>query len=340
LAVCLTAARLSAADSEAPPKPTGALAGGTNLTLSASAAAKRGAWQQHLTLGAGDSLNLMLFGMPETAVTEVPIAPDGRISFLQARDITAEGLSIDELRAKLDQALAKYYQNPRTIITPASFRSKKYFVLGAVAGKGVYGLDRPLTVVEALARAGGLETGMYEHGTVELADLPHSFLVRNGQRVPVDFERLFAQGDLSQNVPMEPDDYLYIAVANANEIYVLGEVGMPGVAAFLPRTTVISTIASRGGFTVRAFKSRVLVVRGSFAHPQTFIVNAGAIMTGKAPDFKLQAKDIIYVSQSPWVRAEEIIDTAATAFIQGVVVGTTGRKVGPLLPIDMRPIIK
>ena len=138
---------------------------GTNPSLSVTAPIKRADWQQRLTLGPGDTLNLQLFDMPDTAQTEVPIGPDGRISFLQARDIMAAGLTIDELRAKMDEALAKFYQNPRTIITPAAFHSKKYIVLGAVANKGVYTFDRPLSVIEALARAGGLQTGLYTVGT-------------------------------------------------------------------------------------------------------------------------------------------------------------------------------
>ena len=138
-------------------------------------------------------------------------------------------------------------------------------------------------MIEALARAGGVETGLYGRDTVELADLGRSFLVRNGQRVPVDFERLFQQGDLSQNVPLEPDDFLYFALASANEIYVLGQVANPGVAAFLPRTSAMSVIAARGGFTPEAFRSRVLVVRGSVTHPQTFVVDAAAILSAKKP---------------------------------------------------------
>jgi protein involved in polysaccharide export with SLBB domain len=317
---------LPAAESAAPPA---AAASGANLSLSVTPAIKRAEWQQRLTLGPGDLLNLQLFDMPDTAHTEVPIGPDGRISFLQARDIMATGLTIDELRAKMDEALAKFYQNPRTIITPAAYHSKKYVVLGAVIGRGVYNFDRPLSVIEALARAGGLQTGLYGRDTVDLADLGRSFLVRNGQRVPVDFERLFQHGDLSQNVPLEPDDFLYFALANANEIYVLGQVTSPGVAAFLPRTSAMSVIAARGGFTPEAFRSRVLVVRGSVTHPETFVVDAAAILSAKKPDFKLQAKDIVYVSKSPWVKAEEVLDTVATAFIQGFVVNTTSRKVGP-----------
>jgi protein involved in polysaccharide export with SLBB domain len=324
---------LPAAESSAPPTADLAPADGANLSLSVIAPIKRAAWQQRLTLGPGDLLNLQLFDMPDTAKTDVPIGPDGRISFLQARDLMAAGLTIDELRAKMDEALAKYYLNPRTIISPAAFQSKKYIVLGAVVTTGVFTFDRPLTVIEALARAGGLQTGLYQglygRDTVELADLGRSFLVRGSQRVAVDFERLFERGDLSQNVPLQPDDFLYFAPASANEIYVLGQVNSPGVAAFLPRTSAMSVIAARGGFTREAFRSRVLVVRGSLNSPQTFVVDAAAILSAKQPDFKLQARDIVYVSKSPWVKAEELVDTVATAFIQGFVINTTARKVGP-----------
>jgi protein involved in polysaccharide export with SLBB domain len=268
--------------------------------------------------------------MPDTAREGVPIGPDGRISFLQAREVMAAGQTVDELRSKLDEVLGKYYQNPHTIITPAAFHSKKYFVLGAVTTRGVFTFDRPVTVIEALARAGGLQTGLYGHDMVELADLGRSFLVRNGQRVPVDFERLFQRGDLSQNVALQPDDFMYMALANANEIYVLGEVMGPGVAAFLPRTSLMSVIAARGGFTRRAYQSRVLVVRGSLNNPQKFVIDTRDILSAKRPDFQLHAKDIVYVGRSPWVKAEEIIDLAANAFIQGFTVNTINRKLPPL----------
>jgi protein involved in polysaccharide export with SLBB domain len=188
-----------------------------------------------------------------------------------------------------------------------------------------------LTLIEALARAGGLETGIYQRNTVELADLQHSYLVRQGKRVEVNFERLFQNGDLTQNIPMEPDDYLYFALANANEIYVLGEVTSPGVAAFLPRTTVIGAISARGGFTPRAYKSRVLVVRGSVNNPQKFIVDTSEILAGKAKDFQLQSKDIVYVNLSPWVKAEEIVDMAVMAFVQAFVVEATTQNIGPII---------
>src|SRR5262249_44142004 len=137
------------------------------LSLSASHPSKRAKWQEHLTLGPGDVLSFSLFDTPETLRENVAIGPDGRVTYLHAHDIMATGLTVDELRAKLDKELAAYYRNPRTIIIPASIRSKRYFVLGAVTQKGVFVLDRPTSVIEAVAKAGGLETGMYERQTVE-----------------------------------------------------------------------------------------------------------------------------------------------------------------------------
>jgi protein involved in polysaccharide export with SLBB domain len=301
-----------------------------NISRSAHPPARRAAWQQKLTLGPGDVLNISLFDRPETARTEVSIAPDGRLSFLRT-NIMAAGLTIDELRGNLDQALRPFYQDPRTIITPAAIHSKKYIVLGSIVNRGVFPFDRPLTLIEAIARSGGLETGVYDQHTVELADLPRSFVVRNGKRVPVDFEKLFARGDLSQNIPLEPDDFLYFASARANEIYVLGEVMRPGIMTFPSKPTALKAIASRGGYTTRAFKSRVLVVRGSLDHPKTFIVDTRAVLSGKEPDFQLQPRDIVYVSSNPWKVAGELVDIAARAFVQGFVVEAATLHVGPII---------
>ena len=308
-----------------------------NPIFSAANAGHRAPWQERLTLGPGDILNFSLFETNEVGRAEMVIGPDGRVSYLQAENVMATGLTIDELRARFDAELGKYYRNPLTIITPVAYRSKRYIVLGAVTAGGVFPMDRPMTVIEAVARAGGLETGLHGGSTVELADLTRSFLARKQQRVPVDFERLFQRGDLAQNVVLEPDDYLYIGAASANEIYVLGEVANPGVLTFALKPTVISAIASRGGFAGKAFKTRVLVVRGSLNHPETFVVDTAEILAGKTPDFKLQQKDIVYVSVSPWLKAADVLDTAARAFIQAFTVTATSLNIGPIITT---PLIK
>lgn len=297
--------------------------------LTSSDPSQRAEWQKRLTLGAGDTLNFALFDRPDSAKRDVAIGPDGRVSFLQAEDVLAAGLTIDELRAAFDAELSKFYNTPRTIITPAAYNSKKFYLLGAVSQKGVFTLNRPTTMIEAIARAGGLETGLFDQNTVELADLSHSFMVRHGERLAVDFESLFQRGDLSQNIAIEPDDYIFFASSAANQIFVVGAVGPglgdgTGVVPYSPNASLISAITSRGGFADKAYQSRVLIVRGSLNKPECIVVNAKAILAGEAPDFRLEPKDIVYVSRRPWARAEEILDNATIAFIQSAVVTYTG----------------
>jgi protein involved in polysaccharide export with SLBB domain len=302
----------------------------TKLAFSATAQPRRAAWQQRLTLGPGDTMDLSLFGQPTLTRTNIFVGPDGRLSYLQAQGILAAGLTVEELRERLDQELAKYYNSPRTMVIPVQFSSKKYYVLGKVMSKGVYSLDRPLTVLEAVARAQGLETGLYDRSSVDLADFSRSFLVRNGTREKVDFEKLFQEGDLSQNITIEPEDFLFFGSAAAREIYVLGEVGAPGPIGFVAAPTLLSALTDRGGFTDRAYKKKVLVVRGSLNKPETYVVNAGAILDASEKDFKLESRDIVYVGHRPWIKAEELLDEATQSFIQGFITAFSGVKIGPI----------
>jgi protein involved in polysaccharide export with SLBB domain len=305
-----------------PPEDSSAVR--TNLGFSIVGPSQRGNWQQHLTLGPGDVLTLNLYGAPELTRAEVAIGPDGRISYLEAQDVPASGLTIDELRAKLDEALGQFRRAPHTIVTPVSFRSKKYYMLGRVTTKGVYVLDRPMTVLEALARAHGLETALVDRYLVSLTDFDRSFLARGGKRIPLDFVKLFQQGDLSQNKAIEPGDYIYFAPGDLNEVYAVGEVRSPGPVTWTPDLNIIAAITGRGGFTERAWRARVLVVRGSISAPQAIPVDTHAILDGKELNFKLQPRDIIYVNSRPFIKVEEAADLAITAFIQSAISSAVG----------------
>jgi protein involved in polysaccharide export with SLBB domain/capsular polysaccharide biosynthesis protein len=293
----------------------------TNYSFSVVSPSQRADWERHLTLGPGDVLSLSLYGEPTLARIETAIGPDGRVSFLEAQDVVATGLTVDGLREKIDQALGRYRRSPRTIVVPVAYHSKKYYVLGKVVQRGVYTLDRPTTVLEALARAKGIESGQVDYDIVDVADLKHSFLMRDNKRIPVDFERLFANGDLSQNVQIEPNDYLYFPSSDVQQVYVLGEVTLPGPVTYRPNMTVLGAISARGGFNLKAFKSHVLVVRGSLNHPQTFVVDTMGITSGRLTDFRLERNDIIYVTWRPFYRGEELIDAAATSFVTAIANG-------------------
>jgi protein involved in polysaccharide export with SLBB domain len=215
-------------------------------------------------------------------------------------------------------------------VIPTAYRSKKYYMLGKIAQRGAFPLDRPMTLIEAVARARGLETGLAaDRSLVELADMEHAFIARQGRHLPVDFQKLFGEGDLSQNVALEPDDYIYFPPTDLKEVYVLGAVRMPGAHTFNSDVGALGAIAGRGGFTERAWKNRLLVIRGNLGRPETFVIDAKDVLSARTADMKLQPRDIVFVADKPWARAEELLDTAAQAFVTSAVVVWEGLRVDP-----------
>ncbi|MBS0656940.1 MAG: polysaccharide biosynthesis/export family protein [Verrucomicrobia bacterium] len=297
---------------------------------------KRAAWQEKLTLGAGDIVRISVYGHPELGQPEVTLGADGRITFLNVNGFPAAGLTIDELRERLTREVSRYYQNARVVVAPVAFLSKRVYVLGKVVNKGAIVLERPLTILEAVAEAGGLETGLYQQNTVELADLPRSLLVRKGKRLPVDFEKLFMKGDQSQNLALEPDDYIFFPSSNTNEFHLLGAVARPGTQGLTGGSSVISALSVAGGFTDRAWRRRILVVRGSLTQPKAFIVDLDAILAGRSPDFRIEPRDLIYVADRPWAKVEDLLSVAMNAFTQAAVASWTGANIGPIIK---RPLI-
>ena len=297
-------------------------------------------WQQHYTVGAGDIFNLRIYGRADSGHNYVPVGPDGRISFLEAQSVMVEGLTVDEMRARLDAALGKYYRNVRTIVSPVEWRSKRYYLMGAVVDRGAYILDKPLTIIEAVARARGIATGLYEHNTIELADMKRAFIVRHQKRLPVDFEQLFDHGDLTQNILVAPGDYIYFPSGTVNEVYLLGAVGTPGPLGLTAENTLVGVLTVRGGFAPTAYLQRVLVVRGSLQKPQTFVVNLAAILAGSEKDFVLQPKDIIYVADKPWQSAADLLQLAVNAYAQAMTTTWVGNNIRPLTTSPLLPSIQ
>jgi polysaccharide export outer membrane protein len=288
-------------------------------------------WRSRYELGPGDVINFSLFGRPELDRPGFRIAPDGTVSYLQAQNIKIAGLTLDEARLALEKGLTSNFRSPRVIITPQEVGSKRFTILGKVVNKGVVTLERPITLVEAIANAGGIETGLFEQNTVELADLDRSFISRNGQRLPVDFRRLLHDGDMSRNIEIEPNDFIYVASTISNDYYVLGAVANPGVQGLTPDASVVSAISRRGGLNERAWPDRVLVVRGSFDKPQTFIVSVKDILAAKEKDFKLQPKDIVYIADRPWAVAEDILKLALSAFVTSATSNWVNLNVDPVI---------
>ncbi len=278
------------------------------------------AWQTRYTLGPGDTLTFSFYDRPDLKQEGVRIGPDGTVSYMHAVGIKAEGLTPDQLRARIEDEIVRKggYKDPRVMISLDEIESKMYSIIGRVRSPGSYNLDRPTTVLEAIASAQGIQVGQISSANYELADFERSFVARRGKKLSVDFEKLYYRGDFTQNKYLEPDDYVFIASSLQNEVYVLGSVQNPGRLTMPKDLTIIGAIANTGGFVEDAFKKRVLLIRGSIHDPETHIVDMRAIVEGRAPDIKLEPRDIVYVNLRPFEMVEKAFEAALIAYMQTV----------------------
>src|SRR5207237_7425455 len=91
---------------------------------------------------------------PEISRT-VPVRPDGKISLPLVGEMTATGLTAQQLQASIKQELQGYLSSPEVTVIVQEVRSEKVNIVGQVAKPGNYSLTKPLTVLDALVMAGG-----------------------------------------------------------------------------------------------------------------------------------------------------------------------------------------
>jgi polysaccharide export outer membrane protein len=298
------------------------------------------------TLGPGDKLEIEVLGETTSRNTTV-VAPDGKIYFNLLPGIDVWGLTLAQAKTQIEQGLSKYTRDPPQIsLVLREVESKHVWILGHVQAPGIYPLATPTTLLEALALAGGtLNLSSFRQAEAfgasdELADLRRSFVLRHGRMLPVDFQRLIKLGDMSQNIYLQSDDFIYLPAARTREIYVLGAVTESRAVPYKDGMTVAAAIASAYGTVTGAYLQHIAVVRGSLAHPQIAIVDYKYVIRGQATDLALQPGDIVYVPFSPYRYltryAQLIVDTfVSSAAINGgtSLVGQPQGVAGVFIPV-------
>ncbi len=105
------------------------------------------------TLGIGDVLHISVYG-EEELTGDFKVEPSGMISFPLINDVPASGFTTKELEADIAQKLSpKYIVDPRVSIEVMNFRS--VYVLGEVQQPGKYEYAPSMTILQAIATAGG-----------------------------------------------------------------------------------------------------------------------------------------------------------------------------------------
>ena len=242
-------------------------------------------------IGPNDELAVGVFEAPELDRT-VRVAGSGMISLPLIGEVRAAGLTPRELELLLEASFRKsYIRDPHVSVRITDLQSRAVSVLGAVSRPGVFQLAESRPLLQVIALAGGLAREAGAAVIVERAG--------GGGSVEVPVAELVGGAGARPDLLVHPGDV--VKVTSAGVVYVVGAVRRPGGFPLDSRTglTVLQAIALGEGLAAKAAKGRTTVIRtGDGGERVEIRVDLGDVLAGRAPDLRLQARDVVYVPNS------------------------------------------
>jgi polysaccharide export outer membrane protein len=154
-------------------------------------------------IGASDVVIVSVLKEP-TLSSSLLVRPDGMISMPLLGDVKASGKTPLQLADEVTAKLKKYIQDPNVTIVLSQMNSKKVYLIGEVGKPGPVDLTSGMTLLQAVATAGGL---------TPYANSKKIYILRteNGkqQKIPVQY-KLALKGDGSLNLILNPGDTIVV----------------------------------------------------------------------------------------------------------------------------------
>lgn len=289
------------------------------------------------TIGRGDVLSIVVWDHPELAAGGMnsaitltntgTVAPNvvtpgfavdhmGRIQFPLIGLLTMEGLTEEQARETLTKKLARYIAHPNLTLRVQFFRSRRVYVDGEVRTPGLQAIDDiPMTLVEALNRAGGMNPN---------ADQSRIVLQRGERRYTVNLRELVQKGVNPGTILLAHGDVVRVHSRDESKVFVSGEVITPkALTMHNGRLTLNEALGEAGGISPLSGDARqVYVVRKTSERTRVFRLDARASgALGMAEAFEMRPKDVVYVAASPlanWNRHLSLLFPGALTSAVGV----------------------
>lgn len=154
-------------------------------------------------IGASDVVTITVLKEP-TLSGGLLVRPDGMISMPLLGDVMAAGETPLELADKITVKLKKYIQDPNVTVVLSQMNSKKVYLIGEVTKPGPVDMTPGMTLLQAIASAGGL---------TPYANSRKIYILRteNGkpQKIPVQYKQAL-RGEGSLNLPLNPGDTIVV----------------------------------------------------------------------------------------------------------------------------------
>ncbi|MGE5570824.1 MAG: polysaccharide biosynthesis/export family protein [Rhodospirillales bacterium] len=174
-------------------------------TKTAVASAKLDMPQRSYRIGAGDVLQILVWKEPDASVPSIQVRSDGNITVPFVKELHVEGLTPSEVEALVTERLSRFLRNPEVSVLVRETNRDKVFVIGAVRREGSIALRSPMTVIQVLAEAGGLN---------EFAKKKKIYILRNNgehqQRIAFNYEAAIRGEPKMSNLYVAPGDTIIV----------------------------------------------------------------------------------------------------------------------------------
>ncbi len=152
----------------------------------------------------GDIIRISVWREPELD-QGVMVRPDGAISFPLTGDISVQGQTVEQVTSAITERLSEFIPNPVVTVSLQENLGNRIYVTGRVNQPGVFLINRPIDVMQALAIAGGLTPFADQDGIKVLRR-------QSGEQItiPFDYKQVRKGQNLQQNVMLRPGDTLIV----------------------------------------------------------------------------------------------------------------------------------
>jgi polysaccharide export outer membrane protein len=159
--------------------------------------------QPEYRLGPEDVIEVFVYKEPDLSTT-VTVRPDGRISLPLAGELDANGKAAAQLQQEIAERLKRYISGPVVNVMVKQINSLKISVLGEVRKPDVYRIKNRITVLDAIAMAGGFTDLARPNRVVVLRNTPSG-----QQRIRVNINQA-VDDNVTRPLYLEPADTVYV----------------------------------------------------------------------------------------------------------------------------------
>lgn len=268
-------------------------------------------------VGKGDMLHITVYDHPELTNPSgsnnnniqnsgIIVESDGTIYYPYIGKVQVAGRTTNEIREAIANPLAEFIAAPQVNVRVIAFNAERAYVTGQVSNPGPQPInDIPMTVLDALSRAGGLAEGANWHEVL---------LSRNGEETRLSVYEMLNNGRLGQNMLLQHGDVLHVPDLGQQKVFVLGELNRVNT---LPmgniRMSLTEALTRSGGLNqVTSNAEGIFVIRQTEETSdklatvyQLNVRNAVAFAVGT--QFMLEPSDIVYVTTAPVTRWNRVI---------------------------------